>query len=120
MRPTAVLVIASSEQSPCVQVLDGMGFIPLVRREMQEAIDKLRREPFAAVCIDGGCEQVDVLECVLNIRDVNRQTPVLVVHGNRSDHFARLLAQQPDTHLVREHGGLEEALDRLLGEESKR
>jgi DNA-binding NtrC family response regulator len=120
MRTTAVLVIAANEQSPCVQTLDEMGFIPLVRGDMQGALDTVRREPFAAVCIDGGCERIDVLECVLNIRDVDGQTPVLVIHGNNSRHFARLLARQSNTYLVRECAELADALDRLLGEELER
>jgi DNA-binding NtrC family response regulator len=114
MRSTAVLVIAASEQRPCVQALDDMGFIPLVRREMQEALEKLRHEPIAAVCIDGGWEGIDVLECVLNIRDVDGETPVLIINGKSADQFTGLLAQQPNTYLVQEDVGLEDELDRLL------
>jgi len=79
MKATALLVLGSVTDRTLVDALFDLGFSPLVRDSMSSALSKLRSERFAAVLVDGDAIDVDVLEFVLNVRDINEHVPVVVV-----------------------------------------
>ena len=81
MKPNAVLVFGSSPSKKLIETIFNIGFTPLVRENMESALDKLRHERFAAVIIDAEHldVKVDVLELILNMRDIRQQIPVFVL-----------------------------------------
>ena len=79
MKATALLVLGSMTDRTLVDALFDLGFAPIVRDSMSSALNKLRSERFAAVLVDGDSTDVDVLEFVLNVRDINEHVPVVVV-----------------------------------------
>ena len=81
MKPTAILVVGSKENNELLEAIFSIGFDPLVRENMEDAIEKLRQEPFMAIIVDTEHldSNIDVLEFILNIRDVVEHIPILVV-----------------------------------------
>ena len=81
MKPNAVLVLGSKERKNLMETIFDIGFTPLVRKSMEEALDELRHECFAAVIVDKEHlgHDIDVLEFILNVRDIKQQTPVFVL-----------------------------------------
>lgn len=81
MKPNAVLVFGSSSSKKLIETIFNIGFTPLVRESMENALDKLRHECFAAVIIDAEHldVNVDVLELILNMRDIRQQIPIFVL-----------------------------------------
>lgn len=84
MKPTAVLVLGTRESKGLVEVLFDVGFTPIVRQRMQAVLEKLRPGLFAAIIVDRNHVDVDVLEFVLNVRDIDEQTPIVVI-GQATD-----------------------------------
>jgi len=82
MEATALLVLGSMTDRTLVDALFDLGFAPIVRDSMRSALNKLRSERFAAVLVDGDSTDVDVLEFVLNVRDIDEHVPVVVVGGS--------------------------------------
>lgn len=76
---SSVLVLGTDERSDLVETLFDLGFMPLMRKEMQRALDRIRHEQFAAVFLDRKKGEVDVLEFILNVRDIDPQVPVIVI-----------------------------------------
>jgi DNA-binding NtrC family response regulator len=84
MKPTAVLVLGTRESKGLIEVLFDVGFTPIVRQRMQAVLEKLRPGLFAAIIVDRNHVDVDVLEFVLNVRDIDEQTPIVVI-GQATD-----------------------------------
>ena len=82
MKAAALLVLGSVTDRTLVDALSDLGFAPLVRDSMWSALSKLRSERFAAVLVDGDAADTDVLEFVLNVRDIDEHVPVVVVGGS--------------------------------------
>lgn len=85
MGPQAVLVVSSQVETNLVDALISIGFSPLVRESIQSALDRLRHEKFAAIVVDQKRAKVDVLEFILNVRDIDTEIPVLVVGPLKSE-----------------------------------
>lgn len=119
MKATALLVLGSVTDRTLVDALFDLGFAPLVRDSMSSALSKLRSERFAAVLVDGDAIDVDVLEFVLNVRDINEHVPVVVVgrpfdEGSEEvlrEHLTRLRTVVLDGSPDEVISGLEQVLD---------
>ncbi|MBN1557838.1 MAG: hypothetical protein JW951_06795 [Lentisphaerae bacterium] len=59
------------------------GLTPVFRNTVLSAIAALHNAHFDAVLVDPETAGVDVLECVLNIRDVNGSIPIFVLSERR-------------------------------------
>ena len=122
MNPTAVLVLAE-ECAEITEALFGIGFTPLVCERMHGALDRLRHERFAAVVVDPTRMDVDVLEFVLNVRDIDAETPVIVVGESRDTQTDLVLQSQRQVILVGESDASArpaEVLERVLSSEDSR
>jgi len=80
-----VLVITDNENSTTVRTLLRHKLIPVTRRSIISAIDLLRHFNIIAVVIDKEHQDVDILEFILNARDVSCTTPVFVPGRNRNN-----------------------------------
>lgn len=100
MRLQSVLVFGNYANKGLIDMLFGVGLAPLMRGDIQGVVDKLRHEQFAAVIIDGRHANVDILELVINIRDIDQQTPVVVLGKLTNDAVRQSLVKQKQTTIV--------------------
>jgi len=122
MRSQSVLVLGTYTNKGLIDILLGIGLAPLVRENIQGVLDKLRHEQFGAIVVDQRYANPDVLELILNVRDIDEQIPVVVL-GKLSDETVRkTLASQKQTIVVEDTadgnklaGKLEEILTSLEG-----
>jgi len=75
----AVLVIGSPRNAVLRDALLESGVTPVFRETILKAIDSLHRDQFVAIVVDESTARVDVLELVLNIRDLDDRLPTFLV-----------------------------------------
>lgn len=84
VEPATVLVLGSYKEHRLNGALAQAGFVPVVRRRMDEALERVKHGRFACIVVERNWVDVDVLEFVLNVRDYDARTRVIVV-GNSGD-----------------------------------
>lgn len=115
VQPKTILILGFDQESPIAEALFDLGFIPIFRDEMLGALQTLRHDRFRAALVDLRNNQVDVLEFILNVRDIVPHMPVVIVgelDAHLKDHInwdqlnatflipdARKLKKQLDQHL---------------------
>ena len=104
MKSTAVLILGTEHNRDLMEVLFDCGSAPLVRKSIREVLDKLRHERFAAVIVDRNHADVDVLEFILNVRDFDEQTPVVVIGTSTDPQSDQAILSQRRTFLLGEFG----------------
>jgi DNA-binding NtrC family response regulator len=100
--PQGVLVLSSQVETTLVDALVSIGFSPLVRGSIQSALDRIRREKFAAIVVDQKRVKVDVLEFILNVRDIDAEIPVLVVGPSQGEPSYKTLQRLDNTVILQE------------------
>ena len=81
MQVPAVLVLGRRESNETADVVFDAGYTPVLRESIMSAIAALRRGRFRAIVVDCEHTAVDVLEFVLNVRDVDADVPIHVLNG---------------------------------------
>ena len=79
MKTGTVLVLGHDTNWALVDVLLSLGFCSLVRKNVYGAFDRLKYGQFAAIIVDRRFVNVDLLEFVLNVRDIRGEIPVVVI-----------------------------------------
>ena len=79
MEADAVLLLESKRNDELRKLFVGLGVEPMACRSIQDVLKKLRHEQFMAVIFDSNQLDIDVLELVLNIRDINDHIPVIII-----------------------------------------
>lgn len=79
-----ILVLGVNHKSDLEETLFNLGFIPIFRKDILPALEILRHDRFKLVIMDLRSLNVDVLEFILNVRDVNSRIPVLVLGDSKS------------------------------------
>jgi two-component SAPR family response regulator len=79
MNSQNVLVLGNHANRDLVDVLSNIGFVPQLWGSIQHSLDRVRHEKFAAIFIDRKVTRVDVLEFILNVRDIDQKIPVVVI-----------------------------------------
>lgn len=122
MRSQAVLVLGTYANKGLIDILLGIGLAPLVRENIQGVLDKLRYEQFGAIVVDQRYANTDVLELILNVRDVDEQIPVVVLGKLNDEAVCKTLASEKRTTIVEDTedgnklaGRLEQILTSLEG-----
>ena len=100
MKPSAALVVADIQDGPLADALFATGLAPVFRRTLESALDALRRDRFDLIVVDRDHARVDVLEFVLNVRDFDASTPVLVSAAVPDPEHDRALGTQPGAKVV--------------------
>ena len=88
MKPAIVLILGRTGKGSLEELGFALGLTVVVRERMQDALSKLRHEGLAAVLVDRKHVNIDVLEFILNVRDIDDHVPVFVVgrsHENGTD-----------------------------------
>lgn len=109
-----VLILGDHARVDLVKVLSSIGFAPQVRGSMQHCLDKLRQEKFAAILVDREFTRTDVLEFVLNVRDVDENTPIVVIGPGHDEKIAEALLKQGHTALITDAEGDNKLADKLV------
>lgn len=91
MRRAPVLVLGSYKEHRLNNALAHAGFTPVVRRNMDAALHKIRHENFAGIVVEGEWVDVDALEFVLNVRDYDDTTRIIVVGDSEDNDTNRTL-----------------------------
>jgi len=109
MNSQAVLVLGNHANRDLVEVLSGLGFASQVWGSVQHSLDKLRHEKFAAILVDRKFTHADVLEFILNVRDIDKNISVVVIGPAKDERIDRTILKQDHTIILREF----ESRDRL-------
>jgi two-component SAPR family response regulator len=97
MNSRDVLVLGNHANRDLVNVLSKIGFIPQLWGSMQHSLDRVRHEKFAAIFIDRKFTRADVLEFILNVRDINREIPVVVIGPAKDERAEKKIRRMAHT-----------------------
>lgn len=117
MKPRAALVVADIQDGPLADALFAAGLAPVFRRTLESALELLRRDQFDLIVVDRDHARVDVLEFVLNVRDFDPATPVLVSTAQPDPEHDCALGTQPGAKVVHTPPGspaFRRSVERLL------
>ncbi len=76
---SVVLILGNHKQQELKEMIFDLGFIPLERGDMLQALDMLHHDKFSAIFIDYDHVDVDALEFILNVRDMKLNLPVVII-----------------------------------------
>ncbi len=96
-----VFVLSNNNQSTLVDTLFNLGYIPILRGAMLEALNKIRHEGFAAIFVDRHHINEDVLEFILNVRDIDAQISVVVVGESENRLEDKAIVNQHNIYLLK-------------------
>jgi two-component SAPR family response regulator len=104
MNSQAVLVLGNHANRNLVKILSNVGFAPQVWGSMRHTLDKLIHRKYAAVIIDRKFTNADVLEFILNVRDINQQIPVVVIGSGSDERIDRKISRLDGTIILNGSG----------------
>jgi len=93
MNSQAVLVLGNHANRDLVQTLSSVGFVPQVWGSMRHSLQKLVHQRFAAVIVDRKFTNADVLEFILNVRDINEEIPVIVIGPGNDERIDKKISR---------------------------
>lgn len=79
MNSQDILILGNHTNRELADVISNIGFVPQLWGSMQHSLERVRRGSFAAILIDREFTRTDVLEFILNVRDINYEIPVVVI-----------------------------------------
>jgi FixJ family two-component response regulator len=97
MNSKDILVLGNHAQRDLMQSLSLVGFVPQVWGSMRHTLDKLLHQRFAAVIVDRKFTNADVLEFILNVRDINKKIPVVVIGSGKDGRIDRKISKLGQT-----------------------
>lgn len=97
-----ILVVEDLDDGRLVDSLIGLGFAPVARDKMHQALMKLERGNFSFIVLDRDYKAVDPLEFVLNIREKDKSIPVIIVGNSEDKPYNDLLRNQRNVHTLTE------------------
>jgi FixJ family two-component response regulator len=102
MNTQFVLVLGNHANRDLVELLKGLGFASQVWGSMQHSLDKLRHQKFTAIIVDQKFTKADVLEFILNVRDIDKKVPVVVIGNGTDEKIERKISKQDCTTVLDE------------------
>jgi DNA-binding NtrC family response regulator len=100
MGSNAIAIVGDERSNNLLEGLFRLGKVPVIRRTVQDVLWSLRHQNVAAVLIDGVGTDEDILEVVLNIRDVDPHVPVVLMLAPGTDLQGEWVERVPDVHLT--------------------
>ena len=97
MNSQAVLILGNHANRDLVQTLSRFGFAPQVWGSMRHSLDKLVHQKFTAVIVDRKFTHADVLEFILNVRDIKQEIPVIVIGSGQNEELDKKIMKQNHT-----------------------
>ncbi len=114
MNSQTVLVLGNHANRELVKTLSHVGFVPQVWGSMRHSLDKLLHQRFAAVIVDQKFTNADVLEFILNVRDINQQIPVVVIGSGGDERIDGKISRLSRTIILNGSGQDDELGERLV------
>jgi DNA-binding NtrC family response regulator len=100
MNSQDVLVLGHNGNKALTEALLRFGFVPHVWQSMRHSLEKLKRRKFCAVLVDRQFTHADVLEFILNIRDIDAHVPVFVIGSGGDKNIDRKIIRQSHTEVL--------------------
>ena len=122
MNSQIVLVLGNIANRELVEVLSGLGFAAQVWGSVQHSLEKIRHQKFTAILVDQKFTHADVLEFILNVRDIDKKVPVVVIGNGADEKITQKIAKQDYTTIlskIESNVKLTEKLDQVLNTLSK-
>ena len=94
LNESQVLILGDHQRHQIESLLERMDYTPIVRGSVEHCLELLRIRFFFAVFIDRNFTQADVLEFVLNVRDLDCDVPVIVIGRSEDAEFDCKIQQQ--------------------------
>jgi DNA-binding NtrC family response regulator len=113
MNPKIVLVLGNIANRDLVEILEGLGFASQVWGSMQHSLEKLRHQKYTAILVDQKFTHTDVLEFILNVRDIDKKIPVVVIGNGTTERIAQKISNQNNTILLNEAESSDKLTERL-------
>lgn len=118
MQVPGVLILGRREDTDVADLVFESGCTPVFRESIMSAIAALRRGRYAAAMVDCRYTAVDVLEFVLNVRDVDDDLPVLVLNGSELNPSILDALRARGAHVVEPTDLMEHLGDRVVAEQA--
>lgn len=80
MKPQIILILGNKDSQDLMGMVFRAGYIPIIRDELHSALSELRYKKCNAIVIDYERTHTDVLEFLLNVKDILTDIRVFVVH----------------------------------------
>lgn len=96
----SVLLLGSTDRRVLLDELHHAGFDPTVCTHHTTAVKEFMQDDVAGVLIDAKVTNVDVLEFILDVREIDLHTPVAVLGNGLSRREAAILRRLPNTFLM--------------------
>ena len=100
LNESQVLILGDHQRHQIEGILQRMNYAPLVRGSVQHCLELLRTRFLFAVFIDREFNQADVLEFVLNVRDLDCDVPVVVIGRSKDPELDSKIEQQGNVIIV--------------------
>ena len=98
-KSNTILLLDSNNESKIINALLNRGFLVSIHHKMQRALQKLFHEKFAAIFISSDfSNDGDMLEFVLNARDVEVQIPIFIIGNLAYKQEEKVLLKLPNTY----------------------
>ena len=102
MNSQALLILGSQANQEYVEALAKIGFVPEVWGSVRHSLDKVRRRRLSGVVVDRKFTHADVLQFILNVRDINRTIPVVVIGSGKNKRIEGKINKQDRTVVLSE------------------
>jgi FixJ family two-component response regulator len=102
MQSKGLLILGSHRSQEYVEALANIGFVPEVWGSVRHSLDKVRRRRLSGVVVDRKFTHADVLEFILNVRDINRTIPVVVIGSGKNKRIEGKISKQDRTVVLSE------------------
>ena len=89
-----ILILGDHNHHGLETTLATLGFSTMLWSSALHSLEKLKTYPVRAVVIDRDVAHADVLEFILNVRDINAHIPIVVVAHHKQDHTDEAMRQQ--------------------------
>ena len=89
-----VLVLGNHSRPLLPKILKNLGFVPDVRGSVLNCLSQLQCQRVAAVVVDRDFTHADVLEFLLNIKDIDDSLSVIIVGQTKNDAVEQALRAQ--------------------------
>ena len=89
-----VLVLGNHSRHLLPNILKDLGFSPDIRGSVLHSLEHLQKQRVAAVVVDRDFTHADVLEFLLNVKDIDDSLPVVVVGRTGRDSVEQALRSQ--------------------------
>ena len=94
MKTPIVLVLGKYNNKYLIDIIYNIGFVPLICKNIQGVVSRLRHEHFAVILVDCRYTDIDILELVLNVEDIDKRTPIVILGKLTDESVHKTLAKK--------------------------